>query len=78
MSIDCVGGHTIGQARCITFSNWLSPEDSTMDTSMMSDLQTLCPASDDGNKTAPFDRNSIDAFDKHYVLSEFAQRKGAS
>jgi len=60
------GGHTIGQARCITFSNRLSPADSTMDTSMMSDLQTLCPASDDGNKTAPLDRNSTDAFDNHY------------
>ncbi|XP_059430987.1 peroxidase N [Corylus avellana] len=60
------GGHTIGQARCITFSNRLSPADSTMDASMMSELQTLCNSSSDGNKTAPFDRNSVDAFDNHY------------
>lgn len=62
----CVGGHTIGQARCITFSNRLSPPDSTMETSMMSDLQTSCPSNSDGNNTVALDRNSIDAFDNHY------------
>ncbi|XP_062162115.1 peroxidase N-like [Alnus glutinosa] len=52
------GGHTIGQARCITFSNRLSTPDSTMETSMMSDLQTSCPSNSDGNNTVALDRNN--------------------
>ncbi|CAK9171315.1 unnamed protein product [Ilex paraguariensis] len=66
------GAHTIGQARCALFSNRLfnfsgkGVPDSTMETNMFSDLQKLCPPTDDGNKTAPLDRNSIDLFDNHY------------
>ncbi|GLU19458.1 hypothetical protein SLE2022_357090 [Rubroshorea leprosula] len=66
------GGHTIGLAKCSTFSNRLfnfsgngSP-DSTLDTSMLSDLQALCPVNGDGNKTTVLDRNSADLFDNHY------------
>ncbi|KAL4397538.1 hypothetical protein AHAS_Ahas01G0201900 [Arachis hypogaea] len=40
--------------------------DPTLDTSMLSDLQSLCPQNGDGNTTAPLDRNSIDLFDNHY------------
>lgn len=67
-----VGSHTIGLAKCAFFSNRLlnfsgtGAPDSTMDTSMVSDLQNLCPINGDGNKTAPLDRNSIDLFDNHY------------
>ncbi|XP_025605720.1 peroxidase N isoform X2 [Arachis hypogaea] len=66
------GAHTIGRGRCVLFSNRLfnfsgtgSP-DPTLDTSMLSDLQSLCPQNGDGNTTAPLDRNSIDLFDNHY------------
>ncbi|XP_061361643.1 peroxidase N-like [Gastrolobium bilobum] len=66
------GAHTIGRARCALFSNRLfnfsgtgSP-DSTLDTSMLTDLQNLCPQNGDGNTTAVLDRNSSDLFDNHY------------
>ncbi|CAB4281721.1 unnamed protein product [Prunus armeniaca] len=66
------GGHTIGLAKCSTFSNRLfnfsgtgSP-DSTLEQSMLTDLQNLCPRTGDGSNTAPFDRNSADLFDNHY------------
>lgn len=67
-----VGAHTIGLARCATFRprsfNFSSTgeADSTMNTSMVSDLQSLCPINGDGNKTAYLDSSSSDLFDKHY------------
>ncbi|PSR86872.1 Peroxidase [Actinidia chinensis var. chinensis] len=66
------GGHSIGFARCVTFSDRLfnfsstGAPDSTMETTMVSDLQGRCPITGDGNNTAPFDRNSTDLFDNHY------------
>ncbi|KAK2641389.1 hypothetical protein Ddye_023152 [Dipteronia dyeriana] len=66
------GAHTIGQVKCATFSNRLfdfggtgSP-DTTIETSMLSDLQSLCPINGDGNRTTALDRNSQDLFDNHY------------
>ncbi|PON83913.1 Peroxidase [Trema orientale] len=66
------GAHTIGSARCATFSNRLfdfnqtgSP-DNTLESTMLSDLQSLCPSNGDGNKTTALDRNSTDLFDNHY------------
>ncbi|KAK4856836.1 hypothetical protein QYF36_021826 [Acer negundo] len=66
------GAHTIGQAKCATFSNRLfdfrgsgSP-DTTIETSMLSDLQSVCPINGDGNRTTALDRNSQDLFDNHY------------
>ncbi|XP_028210472.1 peroxidase N-like isoform X1 [Glycine soja] len=64
--------HTIGRARCTLFSNRLSnfsgtgAPDSTLDTDMLSDLQSLCPQNGDGNVTTVLDRNSSDLFDNHY------------
>ncbi|KAB1227934.1 Peroxidase N [Morella rubra] len=67
------GGHTIGLARCVTFKNRLfnfsgtGATDSTIETSMASDLENLCPSvNGDGNKTTALDRNSTDLFDNHY------------
>ncbi|XP_062016710.1 peroxidase N-like [Rosa rugosa] len=66
------GAHTIGLARCATFSNRLfnfqgtGGPDSTLDSSMATDLQNLCPVTSDGNNTAVLDRNSTDLFDNHY------------
>ncbi|KAG2407496.1 Peroxidase protein [Vigna angularis] len=39
--------------------------DTTLDTAMLSDLQSLCQ-NGDGNATAVLDRNSSDLFDNHY------------
>ncbi|KAG5096799.1 hypothetical protein AAZX31_17G051600 [Glycine max] len=66
------GAHTIGRARCTLFSNRLSnfsgtgAPDTTLDTDMLSDLQSLCPQNGDGNVTTVLDRNSSDLFDNHY------------
>ncbi|KAJ1400686.1 Secretory peroxidase [Sesbania bispinosa] len=66
------GAHTIGRSRCALFSNRLfnfsgtgSP-DTTLETTMLTDLQNLCPQNGDGNVTAVLDRNSSDLFDNHY------------
>ncbi|KAG5517656.1 hypothetical protein RHGRI_038147 [Rhododendron griersonianum] len=40
--------------------------DPTMNSTLVSDLQNRCPATGDGNNTAPLDRNSTDLFDNHY------------
>ncbi|THU64304.1 hypothetical protein C4D60_Mb01t25040 [Musa balbisiana] len=78
----CAGGHTIGRARCVTFSGRLydfsedSSVDPTLDPSMATELQTLCPQSGgDGNATAPLDRNSTYAFDNHY-FKNLVEQKG--
>ncbi|URD74805.1 peroxidase [Musa troglodytarum] len=69
------GGHTIGRARCVTFSGRLSV-DPTLDPSMAAELQVLCPQSGgDGNATAPLDRNSTYAFDNHY-FKNLVEQKG--
>ena len=66
------GAHTFGQAKCDVFSNRLfnfdgagSP-DATLETTLLSDLRTVCPAGGSGNQTAPLDRNSTYAFDNNY------------
>lgn len=51
--------------RLFNFTGTGAP-DSTMDASMVSDLQSRCPLTSDGNNTAPLDRNSRDLFDNHY------------
>ncbi|XP_030503523.1 peroxidase N [Cannabis sativa] len=73
------GAHTIGLARCATFEDRLfnfnqsSSPDPFLETTMLSDLQTLCPSSGgDGNKTTALDRNSTDLFDNHYFKNLIA------
>ncbi|PKA62711.1 Peroxidase 59 [Apostasia shenzhenica] len=66
------GGHTIGRARCVTFSNRLfnfsgtGAPDPSLDSNLASQLQTLCPQNGDGNVTTALDQNSTDVFDNHY------------
>ncbi|KNA18139.1 hypothetical protein SOVF_073620 [Spinacia oleracea] len=66
------GAHTIGLARCAVFNSRLfnfsnsGAPDSTMDTNLVSKLQSLCPVNGDGNKTTALDQNSTDLFDNHY------------
>lgn len=68
----CIGAHTIGQARCATFSKRLwnffntGGPDSTMEKDMLSDLRHVCLVNGDGNETTALDRNSNDLFDNHY------------
>ncbi|XP_009126400.1 peroxidase N-like isoform X2 [Brassica rapa] len=40
--------------------------DATLETTLLSDLRTVCPAGGSGNQTAPLDRNSTYAFDNNY------------
>lgn len=67
-----VGAHSIGLARCTTFDNRLrnfngtSSPDTTLDTTIVSELQNLCPSTSDGNNTTPLDRNSTNLFDNHF------------
>ncbi|XP_050140450.1 peroxidase 59-like [Malus sylvestris] len=66
------GAHTIGLARCGTFRDRLfnfagtGAPDITLEQSMLTNLQHLCPLTADGSITAPFDRKSADLFDNHY------------
>lgn len=66
------GAHTIGLARCATFGTRLfnfsgtGAPDNTMDSSLVSQLQNLCPSNGDGNNTTPLDQSSTDLFDNHY------------
>lgn len=59
--------------RLFNFSGTGSP-DTTMESRMVSDLQALCPLTDDGNKTTVFDRNSTDLFDNHYYKNLLNQK----
>lgn len=75
------GAHTFGQAKCDLFRNRLfnftgqgSP-DATLETTLLSDLRTVCPIGGNGNVTAPLDRNSTDVFDNNY-FKNLLQGKG--
>ncbi|XP_049377088.1 peroxidase N-like isoform X2 [Solanum stenotomum] len=48
--------------------------DTTLDTTLVTELQNLCPSTSDGNNTAPLDRNSTDLFDNHYFKNLLNQR----
>ncbi|KAI3868117.1 hypothetical protein MKX03_035333 [Papaver bracteatum] len=75
------GAHTIGLAKCATFSTRLvnfsgsGAPDQTMHTDMVTDLQSVCPQNGDGNKTVALDRNSTDLFDNHY-FKNLLEKKG--
>jgi peroxidase len=66
------GAHTIGFAKCTTFNNRLfnfsnsGAPDPTMDSSLLSNLQSFCPVNGNGNLTTALDQNSTDLFDNHY------------
>ncbi|XP_065879097.1 peroxidase N-like isoform X2 [Euphorbia lathyris] len=61
-----------GQAKCGTFNNRLfdfnqtGVADPTVDSVLLSDLQSFCPLNGDANKITSLDRNSTDLFDNHY------------
>ncbi|EOA23052.1 hypothetical protein CARUB_v10003822mg [Capsella rubella] len=75
------GAHTFGQAKCDLFSNRLfnftgaGTPDVTLETSLLSNLRSVCPVGGNGNITAPFDPNSVDAFDNNY-FKNLLQGKG--
>ncbi|XP_074319185.1 peroxidase N-like [Silene latifolia] len=66
------GAHTIGLARCATFSTRLfnfsdsGAPDSTMNPTLVSQLQSVCPVNGNGNNTTPLDQSSTYLFDNHY------------
>ncbi|XP_010493079.1 PREDICTED: peroxidase 59 [Camelina sativa] len=75
------GAHTFGQAKCGLFSNRLfnftgtGTPDATLETSLLSNLQSVCPLGGNGNITAPLDNGSTDAFDNNY-FKNLLQGKG--
>lgn len=81
--LSCVGSHTIGLAKCATFSFRLSnfsgtgAPDTTMDTTMVSDLQSRCPVTGDGNQHCP-SRPELDRFIRQPLLPKLGQREGPS
>ncbi|WCJ32421.1 Peroxidase superfamily protein [Euphorbia peplus] len=66
------GGHTIGQAKCGTFNNRLfdfnttGVPDPTVESTLLSNLQSFCPSNGDTTRTTALDQNSTDLFDNHY------------
>ncbi|KAK7411907.1 hypothetical protein VNO78_03351 [Psophocarpus tetragonolobus] len=66
------GSHTIGRARCTFFSNRLfnfsgsDAPDCTIEATMLTELQNLCPQNGDGNRITVLDKGSVDLFDNHY------------
>ncbi|KAF5196119.1 Peroxidase [Thalictrum thalictroides] len=69
------GAHTIGFAQCFTFRRRLfnfggsGKPDPTLDSSMLKNLQTVCPNGDvkkTNNKIAPLDSQTINKFDNLY------------
>ncbi|KAF8646138.1 hypothetical protein HU200_065985 [Digitaria exilis] len=73
------GAHTIGRARCVSFSNRLSnfsetdSVDPTLDASLAESLQSLC-AGGDGNQTTALDVSSPDMFDNNYYKNLLVQK----
>ncbi|KAL8494241.1 hypothetical protein ACS0TY_025147 [Phlomoides rotata] len=69
------GGHTIGLSKCALFSNRLSnfsgtgAPDTTLNSSLVSELQSACPANGDGNNTVALDNRSRDLFDNRYFVN---------
>ncbi|KAL8129312.1 hypothetical protein V2J09_018467 [Rumex salicifolius] len=61
-----------GLARCSTFSTRLynftgsGAADNTMESSLVSELQSTCPQGGDANVTTSLDQNSTYSFDNHY------------
>lgn len=75
------GSHTIGRARCTTFSarlynfsNTLRP-DPSLSTFYMSDLESVCPQNGDPNALNALDSITPDAFDNNY-FSHLRQNEG--
>lgn len=74
-SISLSGGHTIGFAQCFTFKRRLfdfkgsGKPDPTLDTSFLSNLQSMCPNRDASNTNlAPLD-STVDRFDNYYYAN---------
>lgn len=59
------GGHTIGQARCITFRNHIYNEND-INATFAASLQANCPSSGGDNNLAPLDTTSPTTFDNAY------------
>ncbi|KAI5064421.1 hypothetical protein GOP47_0021091 [Adiantum capillus-veneris] len=66
------GGHTIGQARCVSFSARLynfsgtGAPDPAIDADFLASLQSTCPQGGDANVLRPLDATTADTFDVGY------------
>ncbi|KAJ0667510.1 putative peroxidase [Helianthus annuus] len=70
--VTLVGGHTIGTAGCVTFSDRLynynntNAPDPAIDQGFLPHLQTLCPLSGDLTRRVALDTNSENNFDNSF------------
>ncbi|GAB4833199.1 NAD(+) salvage pathway protein [Ancistrocladus abbreviatus] len=62
------GAHTIGLARCTTFRSRIYNE-TNIDSSYATSLQSVCPSSGGDNNTAPLDTTSSTTFDNAYYTN---------
>lgn len=73
------GAHTIGQARCLLFSNRLSnfsateSVDPTLEASLADSLESLC-AGGDGSQTSALDVSSPNRFDNNYYKNLLTEK----
>ncbi|KAJ6812515.1 cationic peroxidase 1-like [Iris pallida] len=68
------GAHTIGQARCLLFRTRIYNE-SNIDTSLATSLQSKCPSSGGDNNLSPLDAASPTFFDNAYYRN-LVNKKG--
>lgn len=75
------GGHTIGQARCTSFSSRLynfsgtGAPDPSIDPDYLATLQSTCPQGGDANALSPLDVTTANSFDNGY-FSNLQSNKG--
>ncbi|KAM0953765.1 putative peroxidase [Dioscorea sansibarensis] len=67
------GAHTIGQARCVSFRSRIYNE-SNIDSSFKTSLQSNCPSSGGDNNTSPLDTNTPTSFDNNYYKNLISQK----
>ena len=70
-----IGAHTFGRARCGVFSNRLfnfsgsGNPDPTLNTTLLSSLQQICPQNGTGSGITNLDLSTPDAFDNNYFTN---------
>uniref|UniRef100_A0A1J3DQ46 Peroxidase n=1 Tax=Noccaea caerulescens TaxID=107243 RepID=A0A1J3DQ46_NOCCA len=69
------GGHTFGRGQCVTFNNRLfnfngtGNPDPTLNSTLLSSLQQICPQNGSGSGITNLDLSTPDAFDNNYFTN---------
>lgn len=72
--LECVGSHTIGQARCLAFRDRIYNEDN-IDSSFSESLKSNCPDTDGDDNLSALDDTSPVTFDNGY-FNNLVNNKG--